>query len=587
MATTQGTERPQNREVFSSRTAFLFAAIGSAVGLGNIWRFPYVAYEAGGGAFLIPYLCALLSAGIPLLFLDYALGHRFRGSSPKVFRRINRFAEPVGWIHFGICFFITVYYAVIIAWAFLYTGKSVTQAWGNSPEDYFFNDFLQVDATALNTFDFVPSITIALVLVWVGVLAVSALGVDKGVGKLSLIFIPLLGILFFIVVAYSITLPGAVEGLNAFFTPEWSALRDTGVWLSAYGQIFFSLSVAFGIQMTYASYLRPRTNLTGSALVTGFANSSFELLAGVGVFSALGFMAQANGVGIHEVVSGGIGLAFVAFPAVISQLPAGIAPVFGILFFLSLAIAGVTSLMSLVEVTVSCAQDKLKIGRVPAVLGIGGTAAISSVVLFAPTSGVVALDIMDKWTNHIGIVSVAILGIVVLDWILRRTTEFGMHLNSVSSFKVGILWRMCIVHITPVVLGIILVDELVKLFHENYEGYSDAQINLYGWGVLATITVAAIVFSLLPWRGEHKLDGPPGSDFGVTANFRVPAHPARKHTPSAANIERRLLATGTEVQRHMDTSATEYLDFETPAEFEDAHTLQDSFGVQKTTSVRR
>ena len=105
----------QGREVFSTRAAFIFAAIGSAVGLGNIWRFPYVAYESGGGAFLIPYLVALLSAGIPLLFLDYALGHRYRGSAPKVFRRIKSWAEPIGWIQVGVAFFITIYYAVIIA----------------------------------------------------------------------------------------------------------------------------------------------------------------------------------------------------------------------------------------------------------------------------------------------------------------------------------------------------------------------------------------------------------------------------------------------------------------------------------------
>ena len=105
------------REVFSTRIAFLLAAIGSAVGLGNIWRFPYVAYDNGGGAFLVPYLVALLTAGIPLLFLDYTLGHRFRGSAPLVFRRVKSWAEPIGWVQVGISFFITIYYAAIIAWA--------------------------------------------------------------------------------------------------------------------------------------------------------------------------------------------------------------------------------------------------------------------------------------------------------------------------------------------------------------------------------------------------------------------------------------------------------------------------------------
>ena len=113
----------RKREAFGSRNVFILSAIGSAVGLGNIWRFPYVAYEGGGGAFLIPYLCALLTAGIPLLFLDYAIGHRFRGSAPLAFRRMHRAAEPLGWWQVLICVVIAAYYAVIIAWAAMYRGR--------------------------------------------------------------------------------------------------------------------------------------------------------------------------------------------------------------------------------------------------------------------------------------------------------------------------------------------------------------------------------------------------------------------------------------------------------------------------------
>jgi len=134
---TQEAAPTQRREVFSTRWVFVLAAIGSAVGLGNIWRFPYVAFENGGGAFLIPYLIALLTAGIPLLFLDYAMGHRYRGSAPLIFRRFKKWSEPAGWIQVGICFFITIYYAAIIAWAALYTIKSITLAWGDQPEQYF------------------------------------------------------------------------------------------------------------------------------------------------------------------------------------------------------------------------------------------------------------------------------------------------------------------------------------------------------------------------------------------------------------------------------------------------------------------
>lgn len=527
----------QGREVFSTRAAFLFAAIGSAVGLGNIWRFPYVAYESGGGAFLIPYLVALLTAGIPLLFLDYALGHRFRGSAPKTFRRIKGWAEPIGWIQVGVAFFITIYYSVIVAWAFMYAWNSIGKSWGSDADTYFSEQFLQVDATSVTSLDFVWPIAIVLLLVWVAVLAVLALGVDKGIGRTSLFFIPLLTVLFIIVVIYALTLDGAAEGLNAFFTPDWGALSDPNVWIMAYGQIFFSLSVAFGIMLTYASYLKPRTNLTGSGLVTGFANSSFEVLAGIGVFATLGFMAQQQGKGVDDVVSSGIGLAFVAFPTVISEMPPVIGPIFGVLFFLSLAVAGFTSLMSLLEVVISAVQDKLNLPRVTAVLVIGGVMAFTAMILFPTTSGLVTLDIMDKWTNNIGIVGVALISIISLGWVMRRMDEFALHLNAVSSFKVGTLWQIFVVNITPIVLGLTLFQQLSELLSENYEGYSNAQINIFGWGVIAVIFVGSLIMTVLPWRGNHTLDGPPGSDFGVTPDSRQRTHIPRKHVPGAAAPE--------------------------------------------------
>lgn len=160
----------------------------------------------------------------------------------------------------------------------------------------------------------------------------------------------------------ALRLPGAVDGLNAFFTPNWEAMTNYKVWLAAFGHIFFSLSVGFGIMLTYSSYLKRKTNLTGSGLVVALANSSFEILAGIGIFAALGFMAYSAGSSVDDVVSGGIGLAFIAFPKIISSLGAG-GDLFGILFFASLTVAGVTSMVSILQVPIAAFQDKL-VGRV-------------------------------------------------------------------------------------------------------------------------------------------------------------------------------------------------------------------------------
>ncbi|MBZ8178334.1 sodium-dependent transporter [Corynebacterium sp. 3HC-13] len=522
------TNQKPGREVFSSRAAFLFAAIGSAVGLGNIWRFPYVAYDSGGGAFLIPYIVALLTAGIPLLFFDYAIGHRFRGSAPKSFHRLRSWAEPVGWIQTGVSFFITLYYSVIVGWALIYAFKSLTQPWGGDADSYFFKDFLRMETSHLLTFDFVWPIAIALLAVWIMVILVLAAGVDRGIGIVSKIFIPLLAILFIIVVLFSLTLEGAATGLNALFTPNWSALKNPTVWLAAYGQIFFSLSVAFGIMLTYASYLKPRSNLTGTGLVTAFANSSFEVLAGVGVFSTLGFMAVKSGVPVEDVATSGIGLAFVAFPTVISQMGGLLGGIFGFLFFLSLFIAGITSLMSLFEVVVGAAQDKFNLERKTAVIGIGAVMTVLSLLLFPTTSGLVALDIMDKFTNSIGIVSVAIIAIVVVDWLLHRSDELALHLNAVSSFRVGTIWRICVSNLTPVVLFVMLFQEIISLIKEPYGGYQSGQVALFGWAVLAIIFIGAMVMTIVPWRGEQFLAGPPGSDFGVRTARQLEARTPRQ-----------------------------------------------------------
>ena len=237
------------REQWSGQFGFLMAAIGSAIGLGNIWRFPGVAYSNGGGAFIVPYVIALLAAGIPILLLDYALGHRFRGSAPAVFRRLSRRFEWLGWFQVFICFVIMTYYAVVVAWSLRYTIFSINTAWGADATG-FFQHYIGMDrlgSGAGYSPEIVMGVAVPLLLVWAFGLVVTALGVSDGVERANKIFLPLLVLMFIVLVVRALLLPGAGEGLNALFTPKWSALRDHKVWMAALGQIFFSLSVGFGI----------------------------------------------------------------------------------------------------------------------------------------------------------------------------------------------------------------------------------------------------------------------------------------------------------------------------------------------------
>ncbi|AZA08361.1 sodium-dependent transporter [Corynebacterium pseudopelargi] len=501
------------RETFAGRSMFIFAAIGSAIGLGNIWRFPYISYDNGGGAFLFPYVIALLTAGVPVLILDYVLGHRFRGSAPLVWRRISKRTEAVGWVQVGITFIIAVYYCVILAWAAMYTWYSFKLSWGEDPNAFFFEQYLHADTTSLNSTEVIWPIFIVLGVVWLALTAVMAMGVRKGMGLLSQISVPVLILLFLILVVRALFLPGASVGLEAFFTPDWSALFNPQVWMAAYGQIFYSLAIAFGIMMTQASYLKRRSDISGLGAVVGLSNSAFEVLAGIGVFATLGFMAASQGSAVDEVVSSGIGLAFVAFPTIINAMPGG--PFFGVLFFGSLFLAGFTSLVTIVEVVVAGIQEKLHLGRRRASVLVCIACAIPSMVFFPVTTGLATLDIVDKFVNVVGIVFIALVSIVLIGWILKRLPELRAHVNAVSSIRLGRWWDLSLMVITPIVLGTTFVLEVATLLSEGYEGYPSGKVLIFGWGLAIFLYGGALIMSKIPWPKGTIVDGPPQGDFGV------------------------------------------------------------------------
>ena len=196
------------------------------------------------------------------------------------------------------------YYAVIVAWALRYTIFSLTTAWGDDASG-FFSDYIGLGevseaGTPAYSAEPIAGVIIPLVLVWAFGLYVIARGVSKGVERANRVFLPILVVMFLMLVVRAMLLPGATDGLNTLFTPDWSKLGDYRVWMAAFGQIFFSLSIGFGIMLTYASYLKRRSNLVGTGLTAAFANSSFELLAGIGVFATLGFMAHVQNVTVGE-----------------------------------------------------------------------------------------------------------------------------------------------------------------------------------------------------------------------------------------------------------------------------------------------
>lgn len=289
----------------------------------------------------------------------------------------------------------------------------MSKAWGDDPVGFFVNGYLAQEPpgeSASISFQVVPGLLIPILIVWIGMLVVMLLGVQKGIEKANYIFMPLLLVVFTILVIRALFLPGAVDGVNAFFTPDFSALADAGVWLAAYGHIFFSLSVGFGIMITYASYLKKKSDLVSTGTVAAFSNSSFEVLAGVGVFAILGFMAYSQGFAVEnigeETAITGVGLTFMTFPEIINNMPGG--PVFGVLFFGCLVAAGFTSIISISQVVTASISEKFGLTRVVASMIVVGTSGVIAIFLFATTAGLPTLDVVDKFINEFGVVTAAI-----------------------------------------------------------------------------------------------------------------------------------------------------------------------------------
>lgn len=488
----------ENRPQWGTRAGFIMAAAGSAIGLGNIWRFPAVAYENGGGAFFIPYLFALLTAGIPILVMEFAIGHKYRSSAPGSLGKINRKFQGIGWWQLAISFVISVYYAAVIAWALSYAVFAINLRWGDDTEGFLFGQYLKLAETPGQFGGIVPGVFIPLLIVWLVALFILYSGVRKGIEAANKIMLPALFVLFIILVIRALTLEGAAEGLNAFFKPNWDSIFSGKVWVAAYSQIFFSLSIGFAIMVTYSSYLAKKSDITNNAFITGFANSGFELLAGIGVFSILGFMAMQQGVGIDEVVSGGVGLAFVVFPQIINQLPA-FNGFFGFLFFASLVLAGMSSLISIVETYVAGIQEKFNVTRTKAVLFGGGLAAIIS-ILFSSNGGLYFLDVVDYFINNFGVALAGLVEVIAIAWIARELGKLHEHANGISDIKLGSWWKISLAVITPVVLGYMMFDNIRTNIMENYEGYETWFVTAFGWVVVVAVIIVGIVFSLIKNR---------------------------------------------------------------------------------------
>jgi len=502
------------RERWASRPAFILAAIGSAIGLGNVWRFPYIAFRNGGGAFFIPYFIALLSAGIPLMIVEYGLGSRFQGSAPASYRRLGKKYEWIGWWAVLVGLAISVYYCIILAWSWVYLVKSVEGLasaelpWPRNGADKWFSNEVLRDTGSIETFgDFVLPIVVGLAATWFLVYMSIAKGVLR-VGKIVLVTVPLPLLILVLLVLRGLTLDNAMNGLAYYLSPDWSRLWAIDTWVEAYGQVFFSLSVGWGILIAYSSYLPKRSDVVNNAYITSFANCGFSFLAGFAVFSTLGFLAAAISTPIPDLNTVGGGLAFITYPTAIENVPGGgIAQVIlAIGFFIMLFTLGIDSAFSIVEAVATAMYDKFRMSRttLTRLLCLGG---FLLGLIYCFGSGNMWLDITDKFMSDYGLTLVAFVQCVLVAWVIPRSKfqELMDNINERSEFKVGRVWRFSLRFVTPVVLGIIILLSLWKLVQAGFG-------NNPGWalgigGVAPAVGVIVLSVVLMNMKGKGDVEG--------------------------------------------------------------------------------
>jgi len=494
----------ESRENWGSRSAFVLAAVGSAVGLGNVWRFPHECYSNGGSAFLIPYVIAMVVIGVPLLIMEFSLGHLTQQAAPNAFRRVGARWEFVGWWPIVLSFVIVTYYSVVLAWCLNYLVFSFSDQlpWAGNSKAFFYDTYLQKSDSLALGWPRWP-IVVALAFVWLGMYFCIFRGV-RIVSKIVLWTVPIPWIMLLILAVRGLTLEGAVQGLEYYLEPDWAKLAEPKVWRAAFGQVFFSMTVAFGVMITYASFLHRKSDINNNALIIGLADLATSFVAGIAVFATMGALALKTGQPVDKVLEGSesLGLAFVAFPEALAQLPWW-PNVFAVVFFIALLLLGIDSAFSMTEAVLASVIDKTGWKRQGVLLAMSLTG-FSVGLLYTTRGGLLWLGTVDDAMNNgfLGIIFVGLMECIVLGW-AYDVRKLRKHANARSDWRIGLWWEWSIRAVAPGVLLVMLVWNIhseVKApegFLMNPEGQLIWH-NVLGLAVSVVLMLGA--FSLGLWR---------------------------------------------------------------------------------------
>ncbi|MFQ6025383.1 MAG: sodium-dependent transporter [Nitrosopumilaceae archaeon] len=390
----------QAREQWGSHLGFIIACIGSAVGIGNIWRFPYIVGTNGGGAFLVPYVIITVCFGLAFMILEFAVGRRYQTSIITSLAQIKKKFRWAGIFTVLVAFAILSYYLVILGWVIAFLFLMITQS--SADFDEFTNSLYPV-------FTFLVILAINYVVI--------RKGVTGGIERLNKIGILLLVAMLVPLAIFGMLLPGSEKGLEFYLTPDFSKLSEADIWSTAFGQVFFSLSLGTGILLAYGSYMRGTHSLVKSSAIIIVSNAMVSFVAGLMIFSIV----FAFGMNPEE----GVALVFQVMPSIFSEMEFGM--MIGATFFFLLLIAGLTSSVSIFQVPVSALEDTFGYSKSKSVLiitllvlAVGLPSALSYSSVELTVFGEAFLDLMDSFFGIYGIAISAVIFVVLVTWFMNK-----------------------------------------------------------------------------------------------------------------------------------------------------------------------
>ncbi len=443
----------KDRSNFSNKLGFVLAAAGSAVGLGNIWRFPYLAAQYGGGTFLLIYLILAVTFGFTLMTAEIALGRKTGLSAIGAFRALDKRFNILGILAVSVPIIIFPYYSVIGGWVMKYFTVFITGGAKASAGDAYFTDFISSATEPIGWFLLFMAFTAIVVLC----------GVEKGIENVSKFMMPVLVILTVIISVYGLTLEGASEGLIYYLKPHMADVSAKTI-LAAMGQLFYSMSLAMGIMITYGSYMKKTDNLESSVRQIELFDTAIAFLAGLMIIPAV----FAFSGGDRSALNAGPGLMFITLPKVFASMRFG--SMIGTIFFLLVFFAALTSAISLMETIVSVFMDKFGWKRrftgifvavlalimgVPSSLGFGPLGFIS-------WNGMTVLDIMDFVSNSVLMPIVAFFTCIFVGFVIKPKAIADEVKETDGKFKAEGMFNVMIKWIAPLFLFIILVSSVAS-----------------------------------------------------------------------------------------------------------------------------